>query len=312
MDPIGGALSRLADLLLTSRALGPVGTTRERLVADAREAAGPRGFVAELVHDGDPREPARLVSIVASPGEPRRRPTILFLHGKGGAASEWRRDAARALRRGYNALVPDLRGHLPSGGARITYGLLEENDLSLLLDAAAREHGVGLSRLGIDACSMGTLPALRLATARRVDALWLQSPFGDLPRMAVRYVHRATGVPEALLGPPLRLALRLLEPRTGLALAGIDPIAAARRVTAPATVVQGTEDALVPPGLAREVWDALAGEKELWSVPRCGHCHHLDEPQALRSAEYVRRWTAFFGKHLAPPPARPRRLPSRP
>jgi len=33
-------------------------------------------------------------------------------------------------------------------------------------------------------------------------------------------------------------------------------------------------------------------------VPRCGHCHHADEPQALERAEYERRWTEFFRLHL--------------
>jgi pimeloyl-ACP methyl ester carboxylesterase len=307
-EPFPDLLGRLSDLLLTSRALGPVTVTREALVASLREAAGARGTLEEIAHDGDPREPARLVALFASRGEPATRPTILFLHGKGGAASEWRRDAARAVRLGWNALVPDLRGHAPSGGARLTYGFFEEVDLALLLDAAAERFGIDPSRVGIDACSMGTLPALRLAASRPVAALWLQSPFGDLHAMATRYVHRATGVPEALLALPLRAALALLERRTGLPLSAIDPIAPARRVTAPAYVVQGLEDALVPHELPRAVHAALAGEKELWPVPRCGHCHHPDEPQAIRSAEYLRRWGGFFRRHLPPPP---RRLGSR-
>lgn len=304
MDPLAGLLSRLSDLLLTSRALGPVTVTRETLLASLTEGAGARGYVEELAYEGDAREPARLVALFATRGEPERRPTILFLHGKGGAASEWRRDALRALGRGYNVLLPDLRGHAPSGGARITYGLYEEEDTALLLSAAAGRFGIDPARLGIDACSMGTLVALPYAASRPVAALWLQSPFGDLGAMAVRYVRRATEIPEAFLAPPLHLALRLLERSVGLPLSSIDPIATARRVTAPAVVVYGTEDALVPRGLAREVYDALAGEKEYWCVPRCGHCHHLDEPQAIRPAEYLRRWGAHFGAHLPPPPLR--------
>jgi hypothetical protein len=298
VNPLGTPLASLAELLLTSRALGPPTGTRDGLVAALREAAGGSGTVAEIVSDGDPRDPVRLVSMFATCGTPAGRPTILFLHGKGGAAAEWRRDAARALRRGYNVLVPDLRGHPPSGGKRITYGLLEEGDLARLLDAAAERHGVDLSRVGVDACSSGTLSALRLASSRPLAALWLQSPFGDLGSMAVRYASRATQVPEALLDLPVRAALLLLELETGVAVSELDPIETARRVTAPAMIVQGLTDSLVPDHLFRAVYEALAGQKDLWQVPRCGHCHHPDEPQALRSAEYVRRWTSFFATHL--------------
>ena len=81
----------------------------------------------------------------------------------------------------------------------------------------------------------------------------------------------------------------------------MDPVAAARRVTCPTTIVHGEEDALVPIGFAPPVFEALAGEKTFWRVPRCGHCHHADEPQAVHGAEYVQRWTAFFDRHLSSP-----------
>jgi pimeloyl-ACP methyl ester carboxylesterase len=117
--------------------------------------------------------------------------------------------------------------------------------------------------------------------------------------MAVHYVHRATGLPAWLLEGPVRLAVRRMERTAGLPLSAVDPVAAARRVTCPAVLVHGEEDTLVPVRFAPEIHEALAGEKELWRVPRCGHCHHPDEPQAIRTAEYVRRWTAFFGARLS-------------
>lgn len=289
----------LSSLLLSPVGLAPVTASVEAYREAVQTAAGRAGLVETLVTDGDPRESARLVSLFASPGSPTARATILFLHGKGGAGAEWTRDAVRALKLGFNVLVPELRGHPPSTGARVTYGLFETTDLLLLLDAARARFGVTPERLGIDGCSMGALLALHVAAARRPAALWLQAPFGDLRAMAVHYLHRATGLPRALLGAPVRLLVRRLERREGLDLARVDPVEAARRVTCPAVVVHGEDDALVPVGFSPRLYEALAGEKTLWRVPGCGHCHHADEPQALLTEEYERRWTTFFLRHAA-------------
>ena len=288
-----------AGLLLSPVGLAPVTASAEAFREAVHTAAGRSGIVETLVHDGDPRESARLVTLFASPGAPPTRPTLLFLHGKGGAGSEWTRDAVRALRLGFNVLVPELRGHPPSTGARVTYGIFETNDLLLLLDRVNARFGVTAARLGIDGCSMGALLALQLAAARPPAALWLQSPFGDLREMAVHYLHRATALPPWLLRAPVRALVRRLERTEGLDLAAVDPVAAARRVTCPAAVVHGEADALVPIRFSPRLYEALAGPKTFWRVPACGHCHHPDEPQAVVRDEYERRWTEFFLRHVA-------------
>lgn len=288
-----------AGILLSPVGLAPVTASAEAFREAVHTAAGRTGLVETLVHDGDPREPARLVTLFASPGRPETRPTILFLHGKGGGGAEWTKDAVRALRLGFNVLVPELRGHPPSTGARVTYGIRETPDLLALLDLAAARFGIAASRLGIDGCSMGALLALHLAAARTPAALWLQAPFGDLHEMAVHYLHRATGLPRVLLRGPVRLLVGRLQRTEALDLSQADPVLAARRVTCPATVVHGEADALVPIRFSPRLYDALAGPKSFWRVPGCGHCHHADEPQAVATAEYERRWTEFFLRHAA-------------
>ncbi|HEV8268316.1 MAG TPA: alpha/beta fold hydrolase [Thermoanaerobaculia bacterium] len=298
----------LGDLLLSSTALGPPRESAAAFREAVREAAGPHGVVEDLEHDGCAKDPACLHAVFASPGDPARRATLLFLHGKGGRGAEWRPDAVRALRLGYNVLVPDLRGHSPSGGKRITYGFFEREDLELLVAEATSRFGVDPGRLGVDACSMGTLVALQFAAEiRSPRALWLQSPFGDLASMAIQYVHRATGLPRAVVTLPTRLAVYLLERETSLPLASLDPVAAAGRVTCPTVVVHGDADLLVPIRFAPAVYEALKGPKSFWRAPRCGHCHHPDEPQAIRSKEYVARWTAFFSEHNPPAASRSHR-----
>jgi len=242
------------------------------------------------------------VALFASPvprGNAGSRATLLFLHGKGGAPSEFRRDAVRALKRGWNVLLPHLRGHPPSGGERVTYGFLEKHDLARLLEEVRRRFAISPARLGVDACSFGSLVALHFAADVRPAALWLQAPFGALEEMAARYARLATGLPPWLLAFPVRRALSRMEAVAGFPLEAVDPVAAARRVISPAILIHGEADELVPIRLAPAVYDALSGEKTFWRVPRCGHCHHSDEPQAIFSAEYERRWTEFFSAHLS-------------
>lgn len=290
-----------AGILLAPVGLAPATASVDAFRSAVREAAGPEGFVEIVTHDGDPREPARLFALFATPGRPETRGTVLFLHGKGGCGAEWAPDAVRALGLGFNVLVPELRGHPPSAGARVTYGILETGDLERLLDLASARFGVERARLGIDGCSMGALLALHLAAAASPAALWLQAPFGDLKNMAAHYLHRATGLPAFLFALPVRLLVRRIARTEGLDLSQADPMRAARRVTCPTVVVHGEDDRLVPIRFAPRVYEALAGEKTFWRVPRCGHCHHADEPQALERGEYERRWAEFFGPRLASP-----------
>ena len=289
----------LAGILFSPVGLAPATASVEAFHAAVRAAMGPEGRMEILTHDGDPREPARLSALFATRGRPETRGTLLFLHGKGGCGAEWRPDAVRALRLGFNVLVPELRGHPPSTGARITYGILETGDMLRLLDLAESRFGVARTRLGVDGCSMGALVALHLAAAAPPAALWLQAPFGDIQAMAAHYLHRATSLPAFLFALPVRILIRRIARTEGLDLSEADPMRAARRVACPAVVVHGEDDDLVPIRFAPRVYEALAGEKSFWRVPRCGHCHHADEPQAVVRAEYERRWTEFFRLRLA-------------
>lgn len=307
-------LPSFSRILLSSTALGPVRVTEEVFLRDVTDTAGPAGAVERIVADGDPRRPARIHALFASRGDPASRATIAFLHGKGGAGREFRCDAVRALREGFNVLVPELRAHAPSTGDLISYGHHESVDLSLLLKAAAERFGLDPGRLGVDGCSMGSVIALKYAAeTQAVRALWLQSPFGDLPRMALHYLHRATGLPSSLLSLPARLVLASVQRSTGIPLEELDPALLAPRVRCPVTVIHGQDDTLVPLAFVPRLYEALNEPKEIWILPRCGHCHHVDEPQALHARVYAERWTRFFRAALVPgvTPVREPRRPSR-
>jgi pimeloyl-ACP methyl ester carboxylesterase len=306
---VGGSylLSRaLAKRLVSPVGFGPAPGRHEDLLA-ALASSPAATVVANLRHRGSPRLPVELAAIFASPGEPEKRATILFLHGKGGDASEWETDALRALGLGYNVLLPDLRGHGRSGGTFFTFGFLEKDDLVLMLAAARDGVGLDADRIGIHSCSAGSSVALEFAAERPgIRAIWLESPFARPREMARHYLSRATHLPAPLLTLTSRWAVgraiagvrTALGAEPGADLDRVDPVRAAGRVAAPVLLVHGERDRLVPLSFTRELAAALPPRSAIWNVAGAGHCHHEDEPAAAAKMAYARKWQEFFGTYL--------------
>ena len=299
------ASRRLAARLVSATGLGPTADRRKELLAALSNAAN---LVEELRHAGSPLDPVELVATFASPGEPDRRPTLLFLHGKGGAASEWEEDALRAIALGYNVLLPDLRGHGRSGGRYMTFGFLEKDDLANAIAGARERWKIDPHRLGVHSCSAGSSIALALAADRTgIRALWLESPFADPREMARHYLSAATHIPSLFLSLATRWAVAQtvwgvkrdlgLESAAG-GLERADPVAALERVRCPVLLVYGEEDRLVPPRFVERLIEALPPGSAVFRAPGAGHCHHPNEPAAVLREEYRRRWTEFFDRHL--------------
>ncbi|HEV8118941.1 MAG TPA: alpha/beta hydrolase [Thermoanaerobaculia bacterium] len=297
---------RLARRLISAQGLVPAREKREELLEALR---GSGAAVRELRHRGSSRDPVELSAVLAMPsGDRAGRPTVLFLHGKGGNSAEWRPEALRALDCGYNVLLPDLRGHGESGGDFVTYGFLEKDDLANTIAAAQALLGAGPLRLGVHGCSAGATLAIEFAAGRDdVAALWVESPYADPAEMAHHYLAVATRVPSRLLRRTSRVAIRTavarvrreldLEPSdTGFA--AIDPLVSMGRIAAPVCLVYGEKDELVPPRFAAKLEAALPADSSIWLASNAGHCHHDDEAARVATDEYDRRWREFFSRYL--------------
>ncbi len=296
----------LGDALISPAGLAP---GRDDRTAFRQALARGAEIAEEFTHSGDPRDPVDLVCTFATPGGAAARPTLLFLHGKGGNATEWLPDALRALASGFNVLVPDLRGHGRSGGKFITFGLLERGDLERAVAAAAERFGIDRDRLAVQSCSYGGAPALQFSAGNpAVRGLWLESPFGDAPAMARHYLHLKSGLPAWALGLATRWALARADARVRRAiglrrhegLAAMDPVRAAEKIRCPVALVYGARDELTLPEFLGRLEEALPRTTTVWEVKTAGHCHHEDQPLAVETEEYERRWKEFFTVRLAP------------
>jgi pimeloyl-ACP methyl ester carboxylesterase len=304
---VGGswiAARALAKRLISAEGLAPATESRDKLI-QALERSG--AAVHDLRHRGSRLDPVELAAVFASPhADAASRPTILFLHGKGGNAAEWRPEALRALDCGYNVLLPDLRGHGESEGAFVTYGLLETEDLANAIACAREKAGLDPLRLGVHGCSAGAALAVEFAADREgIRALWLESPWAEPAEMARHYLSVSTHLPSALLGLTSRFAVRRAVARIrrdlGLRDGGletVDPSRSIRRVRSPVCLVHGERDRLVPPHFAARLEATLPAGSRIWRASDAGHCHHADEPAKVATAEYDARWRDFFGRHL--------------
>jgi hypothetical protein len=298
------AARKLSQVLLSPAGLKTGVDQHAELLADLKSSGAQ---AEEFWHPGDSRNPAVLRATFASLGAAGQRATLLFLHGKGGNGSEWRSDAVRAIRAGYNVLCPDLRGHGGSGGEFITYGILEARDMELCLDAARERFGIDPNRVGIHACSAGCLIALKMSErSRKPSGMWLESPFSDPRAMARHYLHLKSGWPTWLLALTAHWAVakadsqlrRKLRLSAGEGFAAESPLKAAERVRCPVELVFGKRDELVLPDFVPALIAALPRNTSVWEVENAGHCHHEDEAAAVARPEYERRWLDFFGRCL--------------
>lgn len=298
------ASRRLADRLLSATGLGETPDTGPELLAALRAAAP---IVHEFRHPGSALDPVELAATFASPGDPAARATLLFLHGKGGRASEWLPDAVRGLSLGYNVLLPDLRGHGASAGRYMTFGVLEKGDLARALEFVHSRWGVDPGRVALHSCSAGSAVALELARDRgNFLAIWLESPFAEPREMARHYLSAATGIPAPLLTLTTRWAVRRnvarvrrdlgLDPSAG-GLERADPLVAMRSLDCPVALVYGASDRLVPPRFVEKLIDVLPEGSEVFRAEGAGHCHHPDEAAQVAREEYERRWRSFFDRH---------------
>lgn len=255
-----------------SRARDP----RERRVSLAR------GFESRIWEQGDG---APLVFLGGLRGLPRWPPFL----------------SALASRR--RVIAPSLPGFPGGTGHRALDDVADWVIAALdLLDACAP------TPVDLVGASIGATLAAEIAAFARasVDRLVLIAPLGWFDASeppADLFAQRLSAVPRLLCAHPDRYEAFLARPD------GADPVeweietaraqeAVARllwpltdtglakrlhRIAAPALIVWGAEDRLVPPSYAKRFCDALRGPTEI-QIPGAGHMAELDEPEALAAA----------------------------
>lgn len=225
-------------------------------------------------------------------------PPLLLIHGSGGTgASEWA-SVIDGLAQNFRVLAPDCRGHGKTLDPRneYTFALLA-NDMAEFLRALqiAPAFVVGHSNGGnvalvltVEHPDVVKKAVIMAGNAYVSDDLlrYGQSQWSD--RISEKWGNELAELHDA---PRYAGYWRDLMDRTGYEIARAPNYAAEnlRRVTTPAFIIQGADDAVNAPSHHAEFMAEHLANAQLWLAPATGHSVHIEHPQ-----EWVERVTEFF------------------
>jgi uncharacterized protein len=191
------------------------------------------------------------------------RALIVYFHGNGGNLSVWAPILSDIARRGYEVIAFDYRGYGLSTGRPSERGLYRDVDAIVGYASRWRARSLPLVYWGR---SLGTAMAAYASTLVAPDRLVLEAGFPDARSLV------QSSPPLALLALFSSYRFRVAQP--------------ANRGGAPALVVHGTADSVIPFRLGRALYERLNGTKQFVEIVGGNH-------NDLRPAEEAKYWRAI-------------------
>lgn len=207
--------------------------------------------------------------LLAAAGDSRR--WAVCIHGYADSAESMGVYARHYLDRGWNVLLPDLRGHGGSQGDYVGFGWDDRLDIvawiSWILRRNARAevvlHGVSMGAATALITAGGPLPA----NVRGVVSDCSYTTAVDI----MRHVYQERKGHRAPSGPALSALRSAARRRAGYDPIKADALAAVRRSRTPTLFIHGVADALVPAAMMADLYENARCPKEFLWVPRAGH-----------------------------------------
>jgi uncharacterized protein len=227
----------------------------------------------------------------AAPGAP----TVIILHGLTKNRTDVIRTALMLRRSGFNILVFDGRGHGDSEGRNITYGFYERRDVESVIEILVASKKIEKGQIGLAGESMGAAIALQVAAYNScISAVWADSSFSSLMRIAQDCAHRATRLPVPVLSPLLWTIKKLANYRGRFNMESVAPVVLARAIRCPVFLVHGAADELIGSAHSESIYNALGGNKKIWIVEGARHTRSV----CRAKLEYSECILSFFKEHL--------------
>ena len=210
----------------------------------------------------------------AAPAPPAggRAPVLVWFHGNAETVAA----IASVLREfrpaGVAVLAVEYRGYGGSTGRPTVANV--ERDALLPWDYLAHRGDIDTTRVVVYGRSIGTGPAIALASARPIAGLIIESAFTSLGAMV-----RA--------GFPIFPAF--------MAGGGFDNLGRIGTLRCPVLVIHGGKDNMIPTAMGRTLAERAGARSELYIIPNADH----NETYDMGGEEYVRRVKAFVARVVA-------------
>ncbi len=177
------------------------------------------------------------------------RPVIIVFHGNGGNYGYWFNLASPYLESGYGVLLAEYRGYGGNSGNITEEGIYK--DARAQINWLINEKNISTDNLVIYGQSIGSGPAVQMATEFAIRALVLEAPFASLyERVSSIYFF----IPVDLL-----LKDRYMN---------IEKIGS---LTFPLLIIHGAKDRTIPISSAQKLFKAANEPKTFKTFPQAGH-----------------------------------------
>lgn len=214
---------------------------------------------------------------------------IVLMHGVRGNRLQTLSRARWLNRQGYTTLLFDFQAHGESSGQQITFGYLESRDAQAAVQFVRQRFPH--AKLGVIGISLGGAAAALAEPPLPIDVLVLEMVYPDIHQAIENRLARYLGGWARPLAPLLEAQL---QPRLGVGVEALRPIAHVPSLAVPKLFIVGERDRHTPLNESQELFEAARTPKELWVVPGA---QHEDLYQVARAA-YEQRVLAMLSKHL--------------
>ena len=186
----------------------------------------------------------------------KTRATMLLLHGLHQDKAGYLGIGQRLARKGYDVILPDLRGHGDSGGGHITYGAKDKTDLKLVVDALIRDKLVAPD-IFVFGANLGGAVAIHYASIdSRCKGVFAVAPYAGLREIA-RYWYPLMSEKD------FEKVLVKAGDIAGIEVAATSTVAAAGKLKCPIVISHGLLDRSAPREHAVAIHKAAPEPKKL-------------------------------------------------